>query len=379
MLGQTHCDLRLIVVDDGSTDATTRVVTGFTDPRLALIWQCNAGVAAARNRGLAVVDGDALLFLDADDWLAPGALAMLSATLEATPAAVAAVGPYARVETYVDPVRQPGECRHCAPAMSRDLLARLIVRNQFANGGHVLIRRTAVQAAGTFRPGIVYGEDWEFFVRLALQGPFVFVATPAPLLFVRSRADGAYRRMAADPAAYGPCMAAIFGNPALGALLGAARLAALRGRTEAENAWIVGRELVRQRRAGEGRRWLVRSVIAAPSFRRIALLAAAHLLPALPHAWRGPFRAYAAAATISASQHAVQQAEHGGQSPADGRCPCQDGHGHQHPDQPELRDLAGDAGSVSALLVQHATRSHATTGRGGERVGQVRQSGRNHN
>ncbi len=291
VLAQTHRDLRMVVVDDGSTDATATVVTGFADPRLTLIWQCNAGVAAARNRGMAAADGNALLFLDADDWLAPTALAMLSATLDAAPEAVAAVGPYARVNVAGHPTERSRRLPRVAPP---DLLARLVVRNQFANGGHVLIRRDAARQAGTFRPGVIYGEDWDYFVRLALQGAFAFVPTPAPLLFVRSRSEGAYRRLAADPDSFAPCMAAIFGNPDLAVRLGATRLAALRRRAEGENAWVIGRELVRQGRAGEGRRWLTRSVAAAPSLRRVGLLAAAHALPLLPQAWRGPFRAYAA-------------------------------------------------------------------------------------
>lgn len=289
VLEQTHRDLRLVVVDDGSTDATASVVAGFADPRLTLIWQCNAGVSAARNRGMAVAEGDALLFLDADDWLAPTALATLSATLDAAPEAVAAVGAYARVDAAGQPTGHHG-CPRTAPS---DLLARLVVRNQFANGGHLLIRRDAARQAGMFRSGVIYGEDWEYFVRLALRGRFAFVPAPVPLLFVRSRAEGAYRRLAADPDAFAPCMAAIFGNPDLAERFGAARLAALRRLAEAENAWIVGRELVRQGRAGEGRPWLARSVAVAPSLRRVALLAAARVLPLLPQMWRGPFRTYA--------------------------------------------------------------------------------------
>jgi glycosyltransferase involved in cell wall biosynthesis len=289
VLAQTHRDLRLVVVDDGSTDETASVVNGFSDPRLTLIWQCNAGVAAARNRGLAAADGDALLFLDADDWLAPEALAVLAAALEAAPWAVAAVGAYQRVDMAGRAMDSRLRLPLMAPAA---LLPRLLVQNQFANGGHVLIRGTAARQAGRFRHGIAYGEDWEYFVRLALVGPFTFVPTAASLLYVRSRPDGAYRRLAADPAAFAPCMAAIFDNPALPLLFGATRLARLRRQAEAENTWIIGRELVRQRRAGEGLRWLACSVAAAPSLRRVALLAAAHALPLLPRACRGPFRAY---------------------------------------------------------------------------------------
>jgi glycosyltransferase involved in cell wall biosynthesis len=92
VLAQTHPDLRLFLIDDGSTDDTAAIAAGFADPRVTLIRQPNAGVAAARNRGMGAADGDALLFLDADDWLAPAALATLAATLEGMPQAVAARG-----------------------------------------------------------------------------------------------------------------------------------------------------------------------------------------------------------------------------------------------------------------------------------------------
>jgi len=87
-------------------------------------------------------------------------------------------------------------------------------------------------------------------------------------------------------------MDAIFGNPALVARFGTARLAAIRRRAEAENCWIIGRELVRHGRAREGRAWLRRSAGEKPSLKRALLLAAAHALPALPRRLRGPFRAY---------------------------------------------------------------------------------------
>ena len=240
------------------------------------------------------------MFLDADDWLAPDALQNLAATLQASPEAVAAVGRYARVDDAARCHRDPRSgaaiprnfsLRRIAPP--RDLLPRLLVQNPFANGGHVLIRRDAAQRAGPFRPSIAYGEDWEYFIRLALQGLFVFVPIRTPLLFVRSRAEGAYRRLAADPAAFAPCMQTIFANPVLIDRFGQVRLATLRRQAEAENAWIVGRELIRHGHAAVGRHWLRRSVAAAPGPKRAALLAAAHLLPLLPDTWRGPFRPYA--------------------------------------------------------------------------------------
>ena len=185
--------------------------------------------------------------------------------------------------------------RHRPPSSpaSGDILQRLLVRNLFANGGHLLLRTEAMRAAGGFLPALAYGEDWEFWIRIALQGRFA--AAPG-------RAAGAVRPPAsraahiiaspADPAAFVPCMDAIFANPALLARFGARRLAAIRRRTDAENHWVIGRELVRHGHKLGGLVRLHQSVRAHPSVKRACLLAIAHMLPLVPSAWRGPFCPY---------------------------------------------------------------------------------------
>ncbi len=285
LLAQTHRDWTATIVDDGSTDATAAITAGFGDPRLTLIRQPNAGVSAARNRGTAANGGDALLYLDADDWLSVDALSVLAATLRSNVNAIAAVGPYQRFPG-------PSAVRHPAAG---DLLERLLVQNLFANGGHLLIHRRVVDATGPFRSELRYGEDWEYWTRLACLGSFAAASPRAPLLFVRERHGGAYLGLASRPESFGPCMDAIFGAPALRTRLGADRLARLRRRAEAENDWIVGRELIRHGRWPEGRSFLRRSVWAAPSLRRLALLAAG----SLPIAGMGPFRVYPARDTVS--------------------------------------------------------------------------------
>ena len=290
VLAQTHREWQLVVVDDGSTDATTEVVVRLADGRIRLIRQRHAGVSAARNCATMRLadqpwarrgrdDSEAVLFLDADDWLAPEALERLAAALDAAPHAVAASGAFTYVGTGT--IRKPP---------SGELLEPLLVRNLFANGGHLLLRAEAVRRAGGFRPELSYGEDWEFWIRVALQGPFASTEDDKPVLFVRQRGDGAYQRLAADPASFVPCMEAIFSNPALLVRFGAERLREIRSRTEAENNWIIGRELIRHGR--NGRPWLRRSVLAHPSSKRLALLAASHVLPLLPLGWRGPFLPY---------------------------------------------------------------------------------------
>ncbi len=293
VLAQTTRDWEMVVVDDGSQDGTAAVVSSRRDPRIRLIRQENAGVSAARNRAIAAARGEAILFLDADDWLAPDALARLSAALHAAPEAVGAYGAFAFVAEDAGPGDPPSR-RKTGPFPGGDILGRLLVENLFANGGHLLLRLDAVKRAGPFLSHVRYGEDWEYWIRLALQGPFAVVPGAEPLLFVRQRSGSAYNRMARDPAAFRPAMQAIFGNPALVERLGADRVDALRRRADAENAWIAGRELIRHGQRGPGLAELRASVAAAPSPKRILLLAAAHALPVLPARLHGPFAAYPA-------------------------------------------------------------------------------------
>ncbi|HTI01437.1 MAG TPA: glycosyltransferase [Acidisoma sp.] len=275
VLRQSHPDLTLILVDDGSEDATADRAIQIGGSRLHLLQQPAQGISHARNRGAAhpaARAAEALLFLDGDDWLAPDAIARLCAGLAGTPGAAAIQAPFAYVAEGATP-DAAGALDH-RKVSGTDLLARLILGNLFANGGHVLIRSEAWARAGGFREDLRFAEDWEFWPRLALLGPILAAAGP-PALFVRRRQGSLMHGAATRLAAYEPTLAAIAQNADIAARLGPARLAHLSSRARRELLWTVGREMLRRGEASPALPLLRRGIGGRPRPQRLLILARA--------------------------------------------------------------------------------------------------------
>ena len=73
ILNQTYCNLEIILVDDGSPDSCGKICEKYalSDSRVKVVHQKNAGVAAARNVGLDLAEGDYVTFVDSDDYIQP--------------------------------------------------------------------------------------------------------------------------------------------------------------------------------------------------------------------------------------------------------------------------------------------------------------------
>jgi glycosyltransferase involved in cell wall biosynthesis len=149
--------VEILVVDDGSTDAATlAVLDDLRGQGIRVIRQDNAGLAAARMRGVAETSAPFVLCLDADDELAPGALGALADAIEANPDAAFALGSLelfgARSEVRSFPPWDPW---------------RLLYANHWT--AHGLYRREELTAVGGWTLADCY-EDWDLLLALAERG-----------------------------------------------------------------------------------------------------------------------------------------------------------------------------------------------------------------
>ena len=202
VLAQTLPPHEVIVVDDGSSDNSAAIVEAIADPRVRLVRQPNAGVSAARNRGIALATGDWIAFLDADDWYHPEMLAALKQAHEACPEA-GLLGAQSRTMQNVldDPDPWPVSDSFFEVEVVDDLRQRWMRTAPF-NSSSVAIRASVLREMGTcFIEGESHGEDLDMWFRVADRTPVAVVN--APFAAIRVLPDSLSRRTpSATPPAF---------------------------------------------------------------------------------------------------------------------------------------------------------------------------------
>jgi glycosyltransferase involved in cell wall biosynthesis len=181
ILSQSYSHVEVIVVDDGSTDDTSRVARSYGDP-VRCIRQENAGLPAARNTGLLQATGEFVLFLDADDYLRPDALEHHLRAVDATPAADVFHGAVDLEDSEGRVVTRLG-----GHPLGDDAFHAILASNVGACHA-LLVRRSAFANAGIFDVSLRSCEDWDMWLRLAAAGS-AFVAVPDAVAVYR-RYDG---------------------------------------------------------------------------------------------------------------------------------------------------------------------------------------------
>jgi len=181
----------VIAVDDGSNDATARILDSYGD-RIKFLRQRNRGPSAARNAGAAAVSSDSkyFVFLDADDVLLPSMLKTLTAKLDARPSAALAFCDVIPVDDADNDLDIQFIDEHCAHAPSME---ELLTRWWPILTSAAVMRRSAFESAGGFdesftRPGF---EDPYMWLVMREQGEFRYV----PQRLVRYRTTPPSERM----------------------------------------------------------------------------------------------------------------------------------------------------------------------------------------
>jgi glycosyltransferase involved in cell wall biosynthesis len=174
-LNQSHKNIEIIVVDDGSTDDSVAVIQN-NYPQLKLITQENSGPSAARNAAAKLATGEYLVFLDSDDLLHPNYVAQCLLVFQKNQAleivysdaeffgaktGLLQLGTYT-YETFL--------CNTCIPVFA-------------------MLKKATFFAVGAFDPAIRYAEDWDLWLRIVIKGGLVHKIN-ATLYYYRKRLDG---------------------------------------------------------------------------------------------------------------------------------------------------------------------------------------------
>ncbi|HZT88952.1 MAG TPA: glycosyltransferase [Stellaceae bacterium] len=162
-LGQNFLAAEIVVADDGSEDGSAAIAAGFA-PRVRLVAGPHRGVSAARNRGIAAVSGDWIVFLDADDLLLPGTLLRRLRTAEAAAADIVVCD---WAEFGDGPVTVRSAERELAAA---DDLEAACAASLWAPPAALMYRRSLVEKIGGFRADLPVIQDARFLFDAVRHG-----------------------------------------------------------------------------------------------------------------------------------------------------------------------------------------------------------------
>lgn len=164
LLAQTYRNIEIIVLDDGSTDTTAEVLKKYAG-RLYWESQPNMGQSRTLNKGWQMAKGEFLSYLSGDDSLLPDAIATSVNILKKTPKAVL---------TYCDFNLIDPESRFIRRVTAPDFdFRRMITDVVCSPGPGALFRRSGFERAGLWDPQYRQMPDYDYWLRLGLEGDFV--------------------------------------------------------------------------------------------------------------------------------------------------------------------------------------------------------------
>lgn len=165
ILNQTYGNLQIVMIDDGSSDNTWSVMNSLaaTNSNIEIYQQKNKGVANTRNHLLSRVEGDYVLFVDADDWIEPEMIEYLVKTIERYGADVSVCG-------YVINDLEPSKEYEETPLNRTETIKKFLFHKDLKGSLCNKILKTSLLCNLSFDDSIGYGEDalfcWELFKKV---------------------------------------------------------------------------------------------------------------------------------------------------------------------------------------------------------------------
>ena len=196
IVAQAGVELDIVVVDDGSTDQTAKVVAHAqaADARIRYFHKKNGGLSSARNLGLLVATGEYVKLLDSDDVLAPGSLALQAAYLSAHPECDVAYGVSQYFNdgefgvfrsTFLPDAGSPNWISELGESAEPWIL-KFLGRNMMPVCSP-LFRRSLIERVGLFDMRLRSMEDWDFWLRAVLaRCSFDFVREFGTVAYIRT-------------------------------------------------------------------------------------------------------------------------------------------------------------------------------------------------
>lgn len=177
-VAQTYARREIVVVDDGSTDATPVVLARYGDG-VRIVRQPNGGLPRARNAGIAAARGEFVAFLDADDWWLPEKLARQVALLQSRPQ----LGFCSTAAQVVGEDGRPLKLWPCPGGCDR-MIERLFENPSVipGSGSGVVMRRALAERIGGFDPALHSLEDIDMWMRAAAAAGYACIAEPLTVI-----------------------------------------------------------------------------------------------------------------------------------------------------------------------------------------------------
>lgn len=216
ILEQSYQHWECLMIDDGSTDHTGQIALEYCkrDKRFKYFYQENAGVSAARNTAFQHIQGNYVQFLDGDDMIQPEKLRSQVEYLEAHTDVQIVISDFIEVSSKAEMHRKhgltPNEYRK---SMDGKIMSSILVHGNYIRINAPLARRS-VYINPVFDPSLKAIEDWDLWIRLALEnGHFHFLDTANGHAVIRTSSIGLSSDLEGMQKHYIPVLQKVFFHP----------------------------------------------------------------------------------------------------------------------------------------------------------------------